>query len=74
MQPERDTTGSSSDLLRIINEVNYVSASITLWSDPRNFSIIRRGAFQTTGVLYIENTGVAANGVHITWIAVGRWK
>lgn len=57
------------------NAVPSFAASCTIWSNPSEFSVIRRTEFQDSGTLRIGNSGSSAvSGVIVTWIAVGRWK
>ena len=50
------------------------TAGVTIWSDPKFYSVIRRGRFADSGILRIGNAGTAVSGVIIEWMAIGRWK
>ena len=47
--------------------------TVQVWSDPKQFSVIARGAGQVELTLRIGNTGSAVD-VTVWWIAIGRWK
>ena len=45
-----------------------------IWSDPRNISVVARGAGEAQATIRVGNTASGTNNVTVSWIACGFWK